>query len=340
VAEQTPINYGLIGCGRIGQRHAEQMTRTGKLVAVCDTMESRANDFATNYKVRAYSNHIEMFEAESQLNVVSVCTPNGNHAEHSIAALNRGIHVICEKPMALEIADCSSMIKAAIENDRVLFVVKQNRYNPPVAAIKKLMDQGRLGKVYSVQLNCFWNRNKEYYQDSWRGDTNLDGGTLFTQFSHFIDLIYWLFGEVDEVSAMTSNFAHQGVIDFEDTGVALLKFRTGAIATLNYTVNSFRKNMEGSLTIFAEKGTIKIGGEYLNKLEYQQIEDLIISDLPASSSANNYGQYTGSMSNHNQVYDNVVDVLHHGGEIMTTSYDALKTVEIIRRIYAAAKKTA
>lgn len=164
----------------------------------------------------------------------------------------------------------------------------------------------------------------------------MDGGTLFTQFSHFIDLLYWMIGDVKDVKAITRNFAHQDTIDFEDTGVVILEFHNGAIGTVNYTVNSHGKNMEGSLTIFGEKGTVKIGGQYLNELEYQNIEGFVFKDLPVGNKANDYGQYQGSMSNHDRVYENLVEVLDHNAAISTSAFEGLKTVEIIDRIYRAA----
>jgi predicted dehydrogenase len=165
----------------------------------------------------------------------------------------------------------------------------------------------------------------------------LDGGTLYTQFSHFIDLLYWMVGDVVEVKAMMDNYQHQGMIEFEDAGVVILRFANGAIGTVNYTVNSYQKNMEGSLTIFGEKGTVKIGGQYLNELEYQQIENYKIENLPEGNKPNNYGNYVGSMSNHNLVYDNVIEVLENNGIITTSAFEGLKTVEIIQKIYESAK---
>ena len=165
----------------------------------------------------------------------------------------------------------------------------------------------------------------------------MDGGTLFTQFSHFVDLLYWMFGDLKRAFAITSNFAHKDIIEFEDTGVVALEFYSGTIGTINYTVNSYNKNMEGSLTIFAEKGTVKIGGQYLNELEYQSIEGFEFTDLPKGNTANNYGTYVGSMSNHDKVYKNLIEVLQNGSAISTSSFEALKTVEIIEKIYNAAK---
>jgi predicted dehydrogenase len=230
------------------------------------------------------------------------------------------------------------MIQAAEKNNRRLFAIKQNRYNPPVAVVKQLIDDGKLGKINSIQLSCFWNRNEAYYANSWKGTKELDGGTLYTQFSHFVDLLYWMVGDVEEVQAMMGNYEHTNSIEFEDTGVVILRFANGAIGTINYTVNSYTKNMEGSLTIFAEKGTVKIGGQYLNVLEYQQIEGMKIENLPEGNKPNNYGTYVGSMSNHNLVYDNVIEVLEKGASITTSAFEGLKTVEIIQKIYAAAAK--
>ncbi len=335
---KSNIRIGVIGCGRIAQRHAEHISNYGILVAVCDIVEEKAKSLAEKYNARPYY-HIDDFLAnEKDIDLVAICSPNGLHAGHSIKSLNAGIHVLCEKPLAINVYDCGEMIKAAEKNNRRLFAIKQNRFNPPVAAIKEAIDKGYLGRIFSVQLSCFWNRNNDYYKNSWKGTAELDGGTLFTQFSHFVDLLYWMIGDVKTAHALTGNFAHEGIIDFEDTGVVALQFYNGALGTINYTVNSYKKNMEGSLTIFAEKGTVKIGGQYLNILEYQNIEGLFIQNLPPGNTANNYGQYQGSMSNHDKVYQNVIDVLKNGSTISTNSFEALKTVEIIDKIYQSAKR--
>lgn len=280
-----------------------------------------------------------MLAAHKEIDVVSVCSPNGLHAEHTIAALRAGHHVLCEKPMALSVHDCGEMIKEAEKANKRLFIVKQNRFNPPVAAVKQIIDEGKLGKIYSVQLSCFWNRNNEYYENSWKGTKALDGGTLFTQFSHFVDLLYWMIGDVKDVNAFIGNYNHNGIIEFEDSGSISLRFHNGAIGTINYSVNSYDQNMEGSLTIFGEKGTVKIGGQYINELEYQKIENYEIKDLPPGNPPNSYGKYFGSMSNHDKVYENVVEVLNNQGVIATNGFEGLKTVEIIDKIYTAAINT-
>jgi predicted dehydrogenase len=334
--DKKKLKFGLLGCGRIGTRHAEHINNYGILSGACDIIPDRANAIASKYQTAAFFSLEDMLENAGDIDVISICTPNGLHAEHAIKALKSGKHVLCEKPFALKVNDCGEMIKHAERNNRRLFIIKQNRFNPPVAAVKKILDEGKLGKIFSVQLNCFWNRNEDYYKDSWKGTKDLDGGTLFTQFSHFIDLLYWMIGDIEIIHALTENFNHKGIIEFEDTGVVVLKFYNGALGTINYTVNSYNKNMEGSLTIFGEKGTVKIGGQYLNELEYQQIEGYQIKDLPEGNAPNNYGNYVGSMSNHGDVYKNLVDVICNGGSIITNVFEGLKTVEIIERIYKSA----
>jgi UDP-N-acetyl-2-amino-2-deoxyglucuronate dehydrogenase len=332
------IRFALVGCGRIGERHAQHIYEQGILAAVCDIDTKKTEKLSQQYGVPGFDSIQDLIKNCKDIDVVSVCSPNGLHAEHSIAALKAGFHVVCEKPMALTVQDCGEMIKAAENANKRLFIVKQNRFNPPVAAVKKAMDEGYFGKIFSLQLSCFWNRNADYYKNSWKGTKALDGGSLYTQFSHFIDLLYWMIGDVRNVHSYVRNFAHQNTIEFEDTGVVVLEFYNGTIGTINFTVNSFEKNMEGSLTLFGEKGTVKIGGQYLNELEYQNIKEFQIKDLPPGKPANNYGQYQGSMSNHDKVYDNVIEVLTKQGVIATNGFEGLKTVEIIDKIYSAANR--
>src|ERR1700744_2270961 len=250
------LRFALVGCGRIAQRHAEHIANQATLAAVCDINEERRNELAAKYNCKAYASVEELLQHEKNIDLVSVCSPNGLHAEHSIKCLEAGIHVLCEKPMAITTADCQRMIDVADKAKKQLIVVKQNRFNAPIAELKKIIAEGRLGKIINVQLNCFWNRNDKYYESSdWKGTKALDGGTLFTQFSHFIDFLYWMVGDVKHISAITRNYMHQHNVEFDDTGVVSLEFDNGAVGTVNYTVNSFAKNMEGSITVFGEKGT-------------------------------------------------------------------------------------
>ncbi len=334
---KSTLKFAIIGCGRIAQRHAEHIVKLAELVAVCDIKKQNADETGNKFNAKIFYNVEDFLNANLDIDVVSICSPNGLHAEHSIKALNAGYHVLCEKPLSINILDCGKMINAAEKSNKRLFVIKQNRFNPPIDAVKKILDEGKLGKIFNVQLNCFWNRDAKYYENSWKGSLDLDGGTLYTQFSHFIDLLYWMVGDVSEVCGFSNNFMHKDIIEFEDTGVVALKFSSGAIGTINYTVNSTNKNMEGSLTLFGTEGTIKIGGQYLNELEYQEINNYIIKDLPKGNSANNYGTYVGSMSNHDLVYKNVIDVIEKNGKILVNYFEGFKTVEMISKIYEKIK---
>ena len=327
--------FAIIGCGRIGTRHAEQIIKVGTLAAVCDIVYENALELSNNYNCTLYLSIEELLEKEPDVDIVSICTPNGLHAYHSIKSLQANKHVLCEKPLCTSTADAKKMLEAARDADRQLYVVKQNRYNPPVAAVKNLLKEDKLGKIFSFQINCFWNRPHQYYDNTWKGTKKLDGGTLYTQFSHFIDLLYWLLGDVKHVHAVTKNYEHP-TIEIEDSGVVIIETLGGAIGTLNYTVNSYNKNMEGSFTIFGENGTVKIGGQYLNELEYQCIKDDSIAHLPAGKPANSYGFYQGSMSNHDKVYENLVKTIADPAHEFASAFEGMKTVEIIEKIYASA----
>ena len=327
-------SFAIIGCGRIGRRHAEQIIKVGTLTAVCDILYDNASELAELYGANLYLSIEELLENEPLVDIISICTPNGLHAEHSIKSLKAKKHVLCEKPLCIRLEDAKKMIHAAQEADRQLFVVKQNRYNPPVLAVKNLLTDDRLGKILSFQVNCFWNRPNSYYSDTWKGTKKMDGGSLYTQFSHFIDLMYWLLGDVKTAKTFTKNFEHR-VLEIEDSGVVIIETIGGAIGTLNFTVNSYQKNMEGSFTIFGERGTVKIGGQYLNELEYQCIEGEPVPELPAGNPANSYGFYQGSMSNHDKVYENLVKAIADPTHEMASAFEGMKTVEIIEKIYAA-----
>ncbi|MEI6947747.1 Gfo/Idh/MocA family oxidoreductase [Paraflavisolibacter sp. H34] len=328
--------FALIGCGRIARRHAENIRKVGKLQAVCDTDPQKAGEFARLYGANAYSSLEDLLSHETTIDIVSICTPNGLHAEHSIAALRAGRHVLCEKPLCLSTASARQMIDAAAAADCKLYVVKQNRYNPAVRYVKELLEQNGLGTILSFEVNCFWNRPQAYYPGDWRGTRDLDGGLLFTQFSHFIDILYWFLGDVAAATGYRKNFHLRQHLQFEDTGVALLHLENGAIGTLHYTINAFEKNLEGSLTLIGEKGSVKIGGQYLNTLEWDTTGrgGSILEGQP-SKAANDYGFYTGSMSNHDKVYEDLVRALNHHDHNLLEATEGAKTVEIIEKIYGA-----
>jgi len=329
------LKFAIIGCGRIAERHASHIPNFGILRAIHDIEHIALKSFSEKHQARGYGCIKDLLAQEKgNLDVISICSPNALHAEQAIAALKAGYHVLCEKPMALSSRDCGEMIKAAEQANRRLFIVKQNRFNPPVRQVKEWLDQGRLGRILSCQVNCFWNRNRDYYQ-GWKGTRTMDGGSLYTLFSHFIDLLYWMLGDVEEVQAVTDNLAHTGIMEIEDTGAVILRFAQGCIGTLHYTTNAYEGNMEGSLTLFGEKGTVKIGGQYLNELEYVRMEGLERGGTGASAEA--YRKYEGSQSQLGEVYANLAAVLQGKASISTNGFEGLKTVEIIEKIYRAAR---
>jgi UDP-N-acetyl-2-amino-2-deoxyglucuronate dehydrogenase len=323
--------------------HAREIRRVGKLLAVCDIDPPRMELLSGGEDVRQYASLSSLLEHEHEIDVVVIATPNGLHAEQSIEALKYGKHVLCEKPMAIRSTDAESMIKAAKSSEKHLVVVKQNRYNPPIQELKRLLDEGKLGKILSVQINAFWNRTAEYYaQSPWRGTLELDGGTLYTQFSHFVDLMIWFFGDIIEVKGFRSNTHHAGLIEFEDQGVIALQFESGLQGSLQYTVNAYEKNMEGSITVFGKKGTVKVGGAYLNEMSYFSVEvvdkgegveqvERVENDM---HNPNQYDGYQGSMSNHPMVYDDLIRLLNGETNNLASPEDGLRTVKAIEKIYS------
>ena len=325
--------FAIIGCGRIAPHHAEQIKNHGQLVAVCDIVKERADAFAEKNSAKAYYYIDDLLAAEKNIDIICVCTPNGYHAEHSIKSAQAGYHVLCEKPLSITSAAAWQMVETAKLCRKKLFVVKSTRFNPSLQALKNILDEGSLGKLYSFQLNCFWNRPAQYYSDSWRGTLFPDGGTLYTQFSHYIDALIWLLGDVKKVSGFRKNSGHKDIIEFEDSGIVAMEMLNEMIGGLNWSVNAYQKNMEVSLTILAENGSIRIGGEYMNSLEYQQMKSPEIKLVPPTNNANDYGFYKGSMRNHDKVYEHLVKALADENYPFVDALVGLKTVELIEKIY-------
>lgn len=333
------INFLLVGCGTIGERHALLAKEKGNLLAVCDIDPIRAKNFSKKFTCYGYTSIADMLKTETDADVLIVCTPNGLHAEHSIKGMQANLHVLCEKPMAIASTDAKRMIAVSQKKKKHLLIVKQNRLNPPVMAVKQLIDQKKLGIIYSIQVNCFWNRNADYYKQSdWRGTKKMDGGVLFTQFSHFIDLLYWYFGDIKKVKGFTANLAHKKIIAIEDTGVFSFVTKKGVPGTLHYSTNTTNKNYEGSVTIIAEKGTVKIGGPYLNSIEYQEPLLIDVQKMNAGNEPNQYNGYQGSMNNHAKVYDEFLKVLDGKQKKYTSGEEAIHSVRMIEQFYAAAGK--
>jgi predicted dehydrogenase len=214
----------------------------------------------------------------------------------------------------------------------------QNRYSPPSEWLKEIIENKRLGDIFLVQLNCFWNRDDRYYKKgSWKGTSDLDGGTLFTQFSHFIDIMYWVFGDITDINGVFADFNHQQSTCFEDSGIVNFRFINGGMGSINYTTAVFDTNLESSITVIGSKGSIKIGGQYMNEVVYCHIDGYQMPELPPVNPANDYGTYKGSAANHHYIIENVIDTLKGRTTMTTNALEGLKVVEIIERIYSLRK---
>ncbi|NLN34570.1 MAG: Gfo/Idh/MocA family oxidoreductase [Candidatus Cloacimonetes bacterium] len=330
------VKLGLIGCGRISKNHLDAVSQIPEadFVAVCDCVEERAKQVAADYGItKVYTDHIEMLKNE-KLDLVSICTPSGMHPDMGVDVANAKVNVLTEKPMSINVEAADKLIKACDDNHVRLFVVKQNRLNSTMQLLKRAVDKNRFGRIYMAQANVFWQRPQSYYDAAkWRGTWEFDGGAYMNQASHYVDAIYWLLGNVDSVSAFTSTMARK--IEAEDTGSAILKFRSGIIASINVTMLTYPKNFEGSITIIGEKGIVKVGGVAVNKIEKWEFEEYDDDDRIALDS--NYTPPNVYGFGHNPYYRNVVDVLLEKAEPSTDGRDGRKSVEIIQAIYRSAK---
>ncbi len=333
--DNQKIRFAVVGAGHIGKRHAEMIRREAEaeLVAMADVRSKEECD-AESFEVPFFSSMEEMLESGISIDVVNVCTPNGLHAQQSLLALENGMHVVCEKPMGLSKDNCEKVIFKSLQKSKSVFCVMQNRYSPPSEWIKSVVENKLLGDIHMVQLNCYWNRDGRYYKKGgWKGTQELDGGTLFTQFSHFIDIMYWLFGDIDNIEGKFADFVHADSTDFEDSGFVSFDFVDGGMGSLNYSTAVANQNLESSMTIIGSKGSVKIGGQYMNEVEICNIQDYEMPTLKESNPANDYGPYKGSAANHNFVIKNVIDTLKGRTTATTNALEGLKVVEIIERIY-------
>lgn len=337
-SDKKLIRFAVVGCGYIGKRHAEMITRNteSELVALIDVKEKSLLNLE-GFEVPFFNSLEDFLKSGIGVDVINIATPNGYHAEQALIALDAKKHVVIEKPIALRKTDAEKVIFRALHVHKHVFAVMQNRYSPPSVWIKEVIESGKLGDIYVVQLNCYWNRDDRYYKaDSWHGKKELDGGTLFTQFSHFIDIMYWLFGDIQNIQAKFKDFNHSQLTDFEDSGIVSFDLVSGGMGCLNFSTSIWNQNMESSLTIIAENGSVKIGGQYMDKVEYCHIKDYILPELAPTNPGNDYGAYKGSAQNHNYVIQNVVDVLNNRAPITTNAMEGLKVVDIIENIYKLA----
>ena len=332
-----PVRFAICGVGHIGRRHAALVARHAgaQLVALIDVRADLQPGLAVEFpSVPCFLSLDEYLARGPAADVLTVATPNGLHAAQAVAGLRHGLHVVVEKPLALTTADAETIVQTAQQTGRLVFGVMQNRYSPPAAWLKQVYDAGRLGDIYLVQLSCFWNRDARYYRPGdWRGTRALDGGTLFTQFSHFVDLLYWVFGDITNIAARFRDFTHAGLTEFEDSGLVTFDLVRGGSGTLSYSTAVWDRNLESSLTVVAARGSLRIAGQYLDRVEYCHLADYQLPDLPPTSPANHYGPFQGSAANHVQVIDNVVDTVQQRSFATTNALEGLKVVEIIERIY-------
>lgn len=332
----SEIKFAVVGFGHIGKRHATILNDFfgARLVAIVD-QDPSLKEHALYPKGVPYFHSIQdFFKANIPVDVVCICTPNGMHVEHALIALENKCHVVIEKPMGLTRQSCEQVVEKSLQVARHVFVVKQNRYSPPSKWLKQIVSDGTLGDILMVQVNCYWNRDERYYKKGgWKGTMALDGGTLFTQFSHFIDIMFWIFGDVRNIHATLKDFNHNHTTEFEDSGNVNFEFVRGGLGCINFSTSVWDTNMESSISVVGTKGSVKIGGQYMNEIEYCHVKDYAKPELPATNPPNDYGPFKGSAANHHFVFENVVNTLKGIDTITANALEGMKVVDIIERIY-------
>ena len=330
-------SIAVVGCGRISERHLDAIASQPalRLVAVCDEVEERARTAGEKWRVPWFTSYATMLE-EAPADIMAVCTPSGLHPRHGIMAAEHGLHVICEKPMATRLEEADALVRACDEAGVQLFVVKQNRLNPAIQLLKRSVELGRFGRIYLANTTVRWNRPQSYYDMApWRGTWEFDGGAFMNQASHYVDMIQWLVGPVESVVARTATLARR--IESEDTGIALLHFRNGALGTIEVTMLTYPRNMEGSITIIGERGTVKVGGTALNRIanwEFAEYDDIDREAELLKAAPNPLSVYG---SGHKPYYANVIRALRHEAAADTDGREGRKSLELILAIYESAR---
>ena len=334
----APVRVALVGCGRISRNHLDAIDRIDGLVlaAVCDVVADRAREAGERHGVAWFTAYDEMLE-RAECDVVAICTPSGLHPEHGEAAARSGRHVVSEKPMAISLEGADRLVGACDAAGVRLFVVKQNRLNPAIQLLRRAVDRGRFGRLYMLNCTVRWARPQEYYdQAPWRGTWALDGGAFMNQASHYVDLIQWIGGPVAAVSARTATLARR--IEAEDSGVALLRFASGALGSMEVTMLTYPKNLEGSLTVLGERGAVKIGGTAVNRVEHWEFADYHDDDKLVEAAATSPPSVYGF--GHEGYYRNVLAVLRGEARPGTDGREGRKSLELILGMYRSARSGA
>lgn len=329
----STIKFVIIGVGNIGKKYVALVNnfKDAELLAVVDTDFNKRRNLEN--LVPFFTSVDAFLKAEIPADVVCVCTPNGLHPAHTIACLKAGYHVVCEKPIALQTHDVDSMMRAEKESGKKVFAVMQNRYSPVAIWLKRLMTDKMLGNVLYLQINCFWNRNQQYYLDApWRATKELGGGPLYSQFSHFIDLLIWLCGEPQDISSNLFTLNPKIKTAFDDSGTVNFKLAGGGRGTFNFTNATYQTNLESSLTIIGSEGNVKVGGQYMEKLDSVNLKDNFeIPVFNQVNQANNYHYYQGSADKHDVFLTKVIDCIKNNKQPEIGLADELNVIRFIEQ---------
>lgn len=329
----SKLSFVIVGTGNIGSKYSRILKSMPKaeLLAAVDT------DFSKRKKVEAlvpfFTSLEDFLEAEIPADVICICTPNGLHAQQTITCLNAGYHVVCEKPISLTTEDVYAMMAAEKTSGKKVFAVMQNRYSPVAMWLKKLVDQKMIGDILFLQINCFWNRNQQYYNDSsWRATKKLGGGPLYTQFSHFIDLMLWLTGQPSEIKGESYTLNKDIKTEFDDSGCIRFQLESGGKGIFNYTNAAWNSNIESSLTIIGSKGNVKVGGQYMEKLDYVHLEKSFeVPIFDQITQANQYNYYQGSADKHDVFLSRVISCIKENKKPEIGLEDELNVIHFIEQ---------
>jgi len=330
------MNLAIIGCGRIAPRHAQSIETIdgANLVAVCDVIPGRAENFAKNFNATAYTDYRDILDRKD-IDIVSVCVPSGLHVTIGLDVARSGKHLLIEKPIALNVADADLLIETSKQSNVILGVVLQNRFNPPMRALHQIIDEGKLGKLHLGSVTVRWYRPQDYYEDGWHGTWAMDGGALMNQCIHHIDAIQWIMGEVRSVFAYTATLAHS--MEAEDTGVVVLKFKNGALGVIEGSTITFPENLEGSLAIFGERGSVKVGGTALNRRVFWKIDGEIELEREILTRESVDPPTVYGYSHREQIIE-MINAVTENRQPSTNGKEARKSLELVCAIYESARK--